>query len=516
LINALPGGRNHPGSSANTIANYFAALLRETPSLTGADIATAAGRFASAKSLANMSVPQILSTFGVAAQTGGSPAVIIRGITQLLGQSLLHPTRPASLNTYAAAGLPTDPNSLAKLGGQRVLEALINYVAPNGLNLSKEQRGRLATANKTTLSGLVGGQINLDAIYNAFSRQESVRQFVNLIANGGVPALRAFNKSLETANKNQIAQQMASARLRQSLLVRMQTASTNAGIALLAGADWPLENLVARPAIFASNEAIKHPLATKIGVSTALGLGAANALRRFGAFGRVGKLLGLAGGIETAAVGQAISKEELPNAITGGATDGTRANPFWVIISPLSWSVGQPGGALGGTGGDGTPAVLAKGGRFGLAARVFGSAAAAFVLGKGGYDYFSNPAAAPKSGHGWAWALSHPVGDVNETLADLFGRGNRSISFGVLSKLKGLDPAHQSAALKAIQAAGLQNANISRVVFEGNPKADLTIKFVDKDGKTLTVQEHKGVPIIPKAKTFPSAQGKAGSRKGST
>ena len=107
LINALPGGRNHPGSSANTIANYFAALLRETPSLTGADIATAAGRFASAKSLANMSVPQILSTFGVAAQTGGSPAVIIRGITQLLGQSLLHPTRPASLNTYAAAGLPT-------------------------------------------------------------------------------------------------------------------------------------------------------------------------------------------------------------------------------------------------------------------------------------------------------------------------------------------------------------------------------------------------------------------------
>lgn len=497
LINALPGGRKNPGKAAETISNYFAAVLKATPGLTGADIATAAGRFASAKSLARMSVPDILSVFGVAAQTGGSPAVIIRGMTQLLGQSLLHPTRPQSLRTYEAAGLPTDPNMLAKLGGTKVLDKLISFVQSGGPQGSK------------------GRQMNLDAIYNAFSRQESVRQFVNILANGGVPAIKEFSDQLKKANKENLVKKMADVRLQQSLLMRMRNAGTNAGIALLAGADWPLENLVARPTIYASNAMIRHPKATQIAVSTALGLGAANSLRRLGAFngrfGGLGRFLGAANTAEQALVGGAISKEELPAAISGGATDGTRANPFWVVISPLSWSLGSPtgGGSSSGGVGGGFLGKLP----LGLAGRVAGGIGAGFILGKGLWDYMSNPSKAPKGGKSWSWAIQHPVGSVESTLGDIFGRGNSTFDRAV--SLKKNQPL-----LAALTQAGLVNqylhGQIQRITFEGNPKADLTIKLVDQHGKTISIQEQKGVPIIPKAKVFPSSQGKAGSRKGST
>jgi hypothetical protein len=63
-----------------------------------------------------MSTRDLLATFGLAAQTGGSPAVITRGITQLIGTSLLHPTRPQSLAAYQQAGLPTTANELAQAG----------------------------------------------------------------------------------------------------------------------------------------------------------------------------------------------------------------------------------------------------------------------------------------------------------------------------------------------------------------------------------------------------------------
>ena len=357
---------------------------------------------------------------------------------------------------------------------------------------------------------------------NAFSRQESVRQFVNLIANGGVPALKNFQGALDEAAKTNLAHQRAQARLDQSLIVRMHQASTNLGIALVQGANPVLENLIARPTIWASTEAIKHPNVVQGVEAGAFTLGAANALRRMGAFGKLtgrfggkfGKFLGGATALEQGAITSAISKEELPSLISGGKTDGTRGNPFWVVISPVSWSMGGPTGSGGGNNSPG-----GGGGLFGLfkkAPLMFGrtaaEAAAGFIAAKGTWDYINNPSKAPRGHHGWTWAVEHPVGSFESTLGDIFGRGGPD-KFSRMVALK-----KHPALLNALQASGQMNAylqgGITKIEFAGNPKADLTIKLVDAQGRTITVQEHKGVAILPKAKTFPTSQGKPGSRKG--
>lgn len=484
LINATPGGRQHPGTAAKHISDMFAQLLKTTPSLTGSDIASAAGRFSQAKSLAGMTVPQVLATFGVAAQTGGSPAVIIRGITQLLGASLLHPTRPASLQTYRQAGLPTDPNALHALGGQKVLERLITFV----------QAGHVPGQK---------GNMNLDAIYNAFSRQESVRQFVALLAQGGVPALEKFNKSLEDSTKQNISGQMADIRLRQMTLTRAQNASKNLGIGLLRAGQDPLE-FFARGEIGLSNLVNQHQTATQVVGGGALSLGAMNALRRMGAFsklskgGKFGKFLSGVTGIESAAIGGAITSEELPSAIAGTAGDGSRAKPFWVIIAPLSWSLGGPNTPGNGGGGTTGPGLLRKipiaaGGE--IAAGVAVAAAGSYLVGtKHGRSILTKHFnVIPHTGIG-------PLDSVAQELG-----------------LQGKSPGVKfSNIMDALGAAHMSSGELGRISFEGNAKADLTIHLVDKHGNEVTVVEKKGVPIsvIPK-QTFPTKKGKPGARKGS-
>jgi hypothetical protein len=514
LIRSMPGGEKQAGRNAQILSNYFAKIVTSSPNLTGQDIASAAGRLASAKTLSGMSIRDVLGVFGVAAQTGGSSAVITRGVTQLLGSSLLHPTKPQSLSVYQQAGLPTDPNALSKMGGTRVLESLLRFANPSG---------KPGGAN----------QLNLNAIYAMFSRQESVRQFVNLLANGGVPALKNFNKGLDAAADANVVHQRAQARLDQSLLVRMHQASTNLGIALVQGANPVLENLVARPMIGLSNLAIKHPNVVQGVEAGALSLGAANALRRFGAFGklggkfggRFGRFLSGATAVEQAAIGQAISKEELPSLISGGKTDGSRGNPFWVVISPVSWQLGQPGGGFGSDptnplnklpgnksgGGFSIGGFLKKVGDWGT--KIAGPAALAARFGKLGAVGIGAMTIADL-----AAILTYP-GDTAQGGPKLRNRltihptnPNKSLaSLGV--------PATEVGPLLAAlnqtgQLGAFRQGQIQTIKFEGNPKADLTIKLVDAQGRTIVVQEHKGVPILPKAKTFPSSQGKPGSRKG--
>lgn len=541
LINAMPGGRQNPGKAAGTVADYFAVLLRQTPSLTGGDIATAAGRFASAASLAKMSVPEILSTFGVAAQTGGSPAVIIRGITQLLGQSLMHPTRPQSLNTYRAAGLPTDPNALAAMGGQKVLETLIKYVQEGSHGPGKHNA-------------------NLDAIYNAFSRQESVRQFVNLLAQGGIPALRDFNKSLHQGVKENMAQQMAQRRLRQSSLVRMTQATHNLGISLVQGADWPLEHLVADPIIGVSNFAARHRTTTQGIVGGAVSLGAANALRRLGVFrgmgrfGKLGRLIGGASAIEQAAIGQAISKEELPAAISGGAADGSRANPYWVIISPLSWSVGSPGGlsqpvpnpghtsteskiahslwsrVKGFLPGSAAVAGLTSSGRAALGMAARGLIGVAPKVGGGvGLGYLMAMAFPENAGHGsrlgfgdYNLAGMFPHTNFNNlpVLKRLASGRNRDSAFGsskavsnVIGRLLDHDISPQRAE-QLLEGALRRATQNNAIQVAGAAKLDVTVTTKHPDG-TSSRTVKRGVPVkLWNAKQYPTKQGKPGSRKG--
>lgn len=516
LIRAMPGGEKAAGSNAKTLSNYFARIITSSPNLTGQDIAGAAGRLASAKTLSHMSVRDVLAAFGLAAETGGSPAVITRGMTQLLGQSLLHPTRPQSLRTYQSAGLPTDPNSLAALGGTHVLEQLIRFV----------QQG--APGSKTRA-------MNLDAIYNAFSRQESVRQFVNLLANGGVPALKNFQKGLDEAAKTNYAHQAAQKRLNQSILMRMGNARTNLGISLMSGADWPLEHLIAQPIIGVSNAAIRHRTATSAIVGGTLALGAANGLRRLGAFdklgrfGKLGRFIGTASGIEQAAIGSAISKEELPAAIAGGATSGTRANPYWVIISPLSWSVGSPGGFSQPTGNKTstdervgkTVWSWLKGG----SAPFIGGVKSIGLKGTGIIGaavteplWYNDLVKWMSSGHGRAVPPGHPMLSKYASNSSYQGlQWTHDIPApiqNVLDRFAGgkLSADRAEAMLRRLQPGGPGNP----IHIDGSAKLDVTVHTKHPDGSTSKTTK-RGVPVkLWGAKQFPSAQGKAGSRKGAS
>ena len=448
----------------------------------------------------------------------------------------MHPTKPESIATYGMAGLPSDPNELQKLGGQKVLERLINFVAkaPAG---SKER------------------QLNLDAIYNAFSRQESVRQFVNLIANGGVPALHQFRDSLKEAAKQNYAEQAAKKRLQYSSLVRASQAMTNLGIGLVSGADWPLEHLYARPVIAASNFVVKHPHLTTGLVDAGLGLGAANALRRVGAFskmgrfGKIGSFLSGASAIERGLIGQAITKEELPAAIGGGAAEGTRANPFWVIISPLSWAIGGPSGF-----GDPIPkdggSWLSKiwkstAGKIGFGSILGGAARAApgilRTIGLKGLGRIAAPIGLGLAVHEYGWkqvfdpfasAGGDLTGGSDRTKFNFrgktyqYGTGtayNALLHAGLIRKGQNVTPdlvhhlmqggrgmsPERAAMLFSKMSLGSRG---NPVHVEGNAHITVDITALDSAGRKRTLKRGVDMPIG--ARSFPTTKGQPGSRRG--
>lgn len=503
LVKAMPGGERRAGPNAQALSNYFGKIVTTSPSLSGQDIANAAGRLAQVKTLSGMSMEQLLAAFGQAAKAGGSSSVMIRGMTQLLGTSLMRPTRPQSLQVYRAAGLPTDPNMLHQLGGQKVLEGLITYV----------QAGNRGGGKRN---------LNLDAIYNAFSRQESVRQFVSLLSGQGVKGLREFANELRKANKEHFVRNAANRRLNQSMLVRMGVARQNLGISVLGGGDWPLENLIARPTIWGSNLAARHPAVMTAAVSGGLTIGAAGALRRFGAFsklGRFGKLGGFLSGasaLQREAIGGAITKEELPAAIAGGATHGTRGDPFWVTITPLSWKM-APNDLFGGgitpnappgpktnwlkkVAGWGSkaagPLALAARAR-GLVSVAAGAAGVATVFPEA-WDFLTRQF----QGTGRAVPAGHPL--LAKYASGASGQGlqwtttSKSIQ-DVLDRF----------------ATGKMGANRAETLL-GNAKlrADFEITLKHPDGST-SKHRQRGVPVqLQGARVFPSAQGKPGSRGG--
>lgn len=365
LTKHMPGGEKNIGGNAEALSNYFAMIISTTPNLSGQDIANASSRLSSAATLSSMSIKDVLGVYGLAAQSGGSQAIITRGITQLLGASLLHPTKPASKAIYTQAGLPTDPNQLAKLGGLKVLEQLIDFV----------QKGQKMKGS---------AKLNFDAIYNAFSRQESVRQFVNLLSNGGSPALEKFIKSLDTAAKDHVVHQRSNDILATMGVQKTATAFADLSVELVRGLNGPLNTFGDMLSKLAQAGA-RHPQIVGGIEATAATLLATRQLKRlplFGVKGAAGKFLrdesaasnaGALGPLKgvlrfvtginkgQAAVAAAlVQQEELANVVGGGPADGSRANPYWVIISPFS-QMFDPSLGGGGSGSKGSASGAAAG-----------------------------------------------------------------------------------------------------------------------------------------------------------
>jgi len=61
LVKSMPGGERRAGPNAMALSNYFGKIVTTSPSLSGQDIANAAGRLAQVKILSGMSMTQLLA-----------------------------------------------------------------------------------------------------------------------------------------------------------------------------------------------------------------------------------------------------------------------------------------------------------------------------------------------------------------------------------------------------------------------------------------------------------------------
>lgn len=488
-----PRGRNI-GRQTSRISGLIWQMLAQTPNVTGRDISRDIGRIGATMTIANMTPEQVFAVWTQAGAAGGSASVIGRGVAQLLGTSLLHPQTPAQIKAFQQAGLSTDPTTLRNMGGFQVLQRMMAAVAPRGASV----RNPLALNNEDledpeaiAASGVKG--VNLTLLYNLLGRQESVRQFINLIAQGAVPALREHVAGLKAANTAEQQHQRERAAQEQRVLSRTTQAMSNLPLQLVRQMRPFLEHVIAPPLIGASNLAARHPRATQV-AEVALG----TALAATGARRLLRAIRGGRGGAGAAA-GMAITAEELPSLLAGGAADGSRRNPFWVVIAPASGTL-NPGldspsnqdrhsnvetrllkKILGyGAGAAGALKVAAGGGGAAVAADATAVGVGAWLVGtQKGRNVLRT---------GWSW---------DEVMR---GLGTRS------------DGTH-AGVIRAMDR-NAQKPWPGDQYFKG--ALDMNISLVDAQGRTITTEKKQGVPVkmIPD-KGVPTSQGKPGTRKGS-
>lgn len=492
FVNQVPGGKKDIAGTTRLAANLISNMLTKTPNVTGRDISRDIARVGGAMLAANMTPEQVFAVYGTAGLAGGSASVLGRGVDQLLSRSLLNPRSPKQLAAFSSMGLPTDPNMLRSMGGMAVLTQMMRSIGnPAGLRGLSRMAGdeNTSDADFTAAAGRKG--IDVAKLLNAFGRIESVRQFVNILGQGGVAALEKWMKTQEKAIKIDEQKQRSGAAVDQRTLIRMREARANLGMSLVGTASWPIEHLIADPIIGLSNQAAKHKTATQVAVGGALAIGAASALGRL--TGRGGKLLSRLSGAQRGLIGGALSAEAIPAALEGGAADGSRGSPLWVIIHPLSWSVGSPGGLAQPIGGGYGPPMAR--GKFSVPPVLMGALGPAAV------------ATAVLALGGSGGPVKTKRGKDGRLILDNLNQGYSFAQRGI--------PELADPFMQAMRFAGMDNAKgLQRVEFSGQANADLTIRLVDKSGKQIVVHEEKGVPIemIP-ARQFPTAKGKPGTKK---
>jgi len=94
-ISALMGGKYKP-KRGQQMGSMLYAMLQESPTLWGQDVATSVGQLAPAKIAGRMTPEQIFAVLLQASKAGGSPGMITQNVRQLLTQSLVAPKSAAS------------------------------------------------------------------------------------------------------------------------------------------------------------------------------------------------------------------------------------------------------------------------------------------------------------------------------------------------------------------------------------------------------------------------------------
>lgn len=530
MVNQIPGGRRNIAGTTNRIANMISFMLAETPNVTGRDVANQIGRIGATQVQANMTPEQAFAVWGLASKAGGSQAVIARGVSQLLGSSLLHPQTPDQIKAYNSVGLPADANMLASRGGYDVLTYLLDRVG-NRVKV-KNPRALLdpdaTDEDALAAAGITG--VDRTLLYNLFGRQESVRQFIALLSQGGTKALKDYIKVQEAATKANAVRQREEAFQRENTLTRFNQQRQNLSLGLARGIQWPLEHIVAPPVGALSNAITEHRGATQAILGTAFGALAFSRGKRLLSAFRNRKAGGSPG---QEMIANALAVESAPNVLAGGPTDGTRANPFWVIVHPDSWMVGTPGGSGGPFSGPVPPIAPVPGGGTlrklargvskygGPAALVTGSLLAAWELGQaGGHVVRPNSRDLAREGlkpenmtpdqlRAWNAGRWVKIPQPGEPFAQRLQPGQDLAE--VFRQRLAIPPAMAELVGRNLTRE-LDKREFIPVVVEvkGDAKNDMTIRLVDSQGRTLVVEEKKGLPTkFQMAKPAPSYRGKS-------
>jgi hypothetical protein len=344
----------------------FASMLSQVSRISlfrGSELSQFIGQIGAGGVTARMKPAEVLALLTAVSLGGGSQAMAARGVSQLTGRSLLFPQTPGQKNAYGQAGLPTDPATLVQMGGANVLLRLFNAVhAAGGLGISgagramtDEQIASLGDNASAASLGISGRGTALAR--NFFGRIESFRAFTlayQILAQDARQhhyslndAFKRFVTQINNAGKStKTLDDQFKAFLSQSQLSQASIAIHNMTMGLVRNVD-PLLHPLARGVTGVSNLSLRHPhVVGALEGALFAGLGA----RTIGKFvpGGSARLLRLFGrgtsGVASGAAGAALAGEAATNLLSGGATDGTRANPFWVIIHPASWYAGSPGG----------------------------------------------------------------------------------------------------------------------------------------------------------------------------
>jgi hypothetical protein len=386
LIHAMGGGalRDIPGSTRR-ISNIIAETTRISPVLTGTDITRDIGRLGAGLNVSRMTPEQVFAIYGTASQAGGSPAVIGRGISQMISAGLVpgH-LQKRQIAAFQQAGLPTDANSLRNLGGWEVLMRMMHAVQQGPIRVRNPQALRdegLDDQEAIQQSGVQGINMNLAA--NLFSRQESFRQFINLLAVGGPRALDNFIGSIKDGEKQNRSAQRAEIANQRRFFQRLQETQRNIGIEFLRGFA-PVFSGYARVLGGVGSTAMRiGPTGLVAGAGGVVAASVASRLlfntgltglagRGVGRIPGVGPLLGRLGLGRLASRSSELAAASLigagPNVLQSSGIQGagSRANPFWVVIDPLSWFMpgapsdrtAGPGGGGGGGGGHRPPWII--------------------------------------------------------------------------------------------------------------------------------------------------------------
>jgi hypothetical protein len=400
IIGATPPGTPRDiGAQGARMRDIIARVLQETPTVRGEDIARDIGRLGAAQTASRMTPEQIWAVYGLAARSGGSPAVIGRGVTQLLASEIIRPQTDDQMKAFRQAGLPTDPSQLRALGGFQVLQKMMQAVAPNGARFSNPMAlGVEGLDDDAAIAGSGASGINLTLASKLFGRQESFRQFLNLMAQGGIPALEKFVDGINKAKDAELGKQMAEQRNRQRAYQQLGQIQRNVGLTVARGADpalRPIAMQINRIGDWITDQnpsavtgavgavggaALASRLIFGAGIVGMLGKGAA---RIPGLKNIMGRFPGLATRAPQLAAASVVGSGLGAFSATGeGQTrSGSRSNPYWVVIDPLSWFM--PGAPTGtGTGGGTTkPPVVPLWSRKNLATGLKATGATAALLG---------------------------------------------------------------------------------------------------------------------------------------